>query len=155
MEENTLDPNIRERVIHTFEKKIPFNVALGFRVTDLTLERAVISWDLQPQQIGNFVQGILHGGVTSSALDVAGGLLATARTFQRLKARTPEELAAALAKIGTIDLRVDYLRPGRGQTFRASAYFMRAGSRVAVTRMELHNEDDRLLATGTGTYIVG
>jgi len=32
---------------------------------------------------------------------------------------------------------------------------MRAGRRVSVTRMELHNDQDVLIAVGTGTYIVG
>jgi len=32
---------------------------------------------------------------------------------------------------------------------------MRSGRKVAVTRMALHNEEDTLIAVGTGTYIVG
>jgi acyl-coenzyme A thioesterase PaaI-like protein len=32
---------------------------------------------------------------------------------------------------------------------------MRTGKKVAVTRMELHNDEDLLIAVGTGTYIVG
>jgi len=59
------------------------------------------------------------------------------------------------SKVGTIDLRVDYLRPGRGGVFTAAANIMRSGRKVAVTRMALHNEEDTLIAVGTGTYIVG
>jgi uncharacterized protein (TIGR00369 family) len=57
--------------------------------------------------------------------------------------------------VGTIDLRIDYLRPGRGRTFTATGRVMRAGKRVAVTRMELHNAEAVLIAVGTGTYMVG
>jgi acyl-coenzyme A thioesterase PaaI-like protein len=32
---------------------------------------------------------------------------------------------------------------------------MRTGRKVAVTRMELHNDEGVLVAVGTGTYIVG
>jgi acyl-coenzyme A thioesterase PaaI-like protein len=32
---------------------------------------------------------------------------------------------------------------------------MRTGRKVAVTRMELHNDERVLVAVGTGTYIVG
>jgi acyl-coenzyme A thioesterase PaaI-like protein len=32
---------------------------------------------------------------------------------------------------------------------------MRTGRKVAVTRMELKNQEDLLIAVGTGTYIVG
>ena len=59
------------------------------------------------------------------------------------------------AQVGTIDLRVDYLRPGRGERFTASGRIMRSGRKVAVVRMEMHNEDALLVAVGTGTYMVG
>jgi acyl-coenzyme A thioesterase PaaI-like protein len=32
---------------------------------------------------------------------------------------------------------------------------LRTGSKVAVTRMEMHNDQKTLIAVGTGTYIVG
>jgi uncharacterized protein (TIGR00369 family) len=57
--------------------------------------------------------------------------------------------------VGTIDLRVDYLRPGRGKTFIARGRIMRAGRKVAVVRMEMHNESELLVAVGTGTYMIG
>jgi uncharacterized protein (TIGR00369 family) len=60
-----------------------------------------------------------------------------------------------LTKIGTIDLRIDYLRPGKGNYFVATGAIMRAGRRVSVTRMELYNDQNVLIAVGTGTYIVG
>jgi uncharacterized protein (TIGR00369 family) len=56
--------------------------------------------------------------------------------------------------LGTIDLRIDYLRPGRGQWFAATGYILRIGNKVAVTRMELHNDDNKLIAVGTGAYTV-
>ena len=57
--------------------------------------------------------------------------------------------------MGTIDLRVDYLRPGLGQWFYATGMVMRSGRKVTVARMELHNDLEKLIAVGTGTYIVG
>lgn len=59
------------------------------------------------------------------------------------------------SRLGTIDLRVDYLRPGRGNEFIATAHIIRAGSKVTVARMELHNEEGTHIAFGTGTYLVG
>ena len=53
------------------------------------------------------------------------------------------------------DLRVDYLRPGRGQSFTATAVLLRSGNKVAVVRTELHSEDGTLVAVGTGTYLCG
>lgn len=61
---------------------------------------------------------------------------------------------ARFAKLGTIDLRVDYLRPGVGERFDLEAEVLRLGSRVASTRMAFRGADGKLLATGAGAYIV-
>ena len=57
-------------------------------------------------------------------------------------------------RLGTIDLRVDYLRPGIGDHFELHAKVLRLGSRVASTRMEFFGPDGTLMATGAGAYIV-
>lgn len=44
---------------------------------------------------------------------------------------------------------------GRGNEFIATAHIIRAGSKVTVARMELHNEEGTHIAFGTGTYLVG
>ena len=60
-----------------------------------------------------------------------------------------------MARMGTIDMRVDYLRPGKGPEFRCVATVMRTGRKLAVTRMELFDQEDNLIAVGTGAYLVG
>ena len=66
-----------------------------------------------------------------------------------------EVTPTSFPNMGTIDLRVDYLRPGRGRHFIASARIVRKGSRIAVTHMELHNDAGELIATGGAAYVVG
>lgn len=91
----------------------------------------------------------------SATLDVVGGIAAL---FSAVGIRMPESEQEALglfSNMGTIDLRVDYLRPGTGSSFKATSTVLRTGRRVVVTRMELRNSEDTLLAVGTGTYIVG
>jgi len=66
-----------------------------------------------------------------------------------------EAAAERFNKIGTIDIRVDYLRPGLGAYFIATGSTLRTGNKVSVTRMELHNDKGILIAVGTGTYVVG
>jgi len=56
--------------------------------------------------------------------------------------------------LGTIDLRVDYLRPGIGEYFTIHARALRVGSRVGTSRMEFCGPDGMLMSTGTGAYIV-
>jgi uncharacterized protein (TIGR00369 family) len=57
-------------------------------------------------------------------------------------------------RLGTIDLRVDYLRPGIGKSFMSTGYTLRTGNKVAVSRIELINDQDDLIAVGTGSYVV-
>ncbi len=57
-------------------------------------------------------------------------------------------------KLSTIDLRVDYLRPGVSSHFDLHAQVMRLGSRVASTRMEFYGADGKLLATGAAAYML-
>ena len=58
------------------------------------------------------------------------------------------------ARLGTIDLRVDFLRQGIGEVFGVRAEVLRLGSRVASTRMEFVAADGTLLSTGAAAYIV-
>lgn len=105
--------------------------------------------------IGNWSQKILYGGVIASALDVAAGLVCAGSTIVRQGNMSEEDLRQRLSRIGTIDLRVDYLRPGRGARFIAASSLLRAGNKVAVARVELHNEAQRHIASATATYLVG
>lgn len=153
--ENTaLDPEIVQGVRYFFDK-IPFNQHVGMTIEHICRERVEVKVPMKPELIGNFLQGILHGGVVSSMLDVAGGAMALVAAIERTAHLPEEKRMETLSKIGTIDLRVDYLRPGKGEYFVAMARVLRTGNKVAVTRMELHNDRDDLLALGTGTYMCG
>ena len=138
-------------------ERLPFNQLLGLEVDHLEAERAGFRFDRRDELVGNFIQGILHGGVISAVLDTTGGMMATVSALGRMQANgsTAEEMAASFARYGTIDMRVDYLRPGRGERFVSSAAIMRTGRTVAVTRMELSNEAGDLIAVGAGAYKIG
>ena len=138
-----------------YEKKIPFNQVLGLRIASLELENIRVEFDMREEFVGNYVHGILHGGVISAVLDTTGGLIASLGVLQKMEGQPVKEVGKRLSRVGTIDLRVDYLRPGSGKYFVATGSIMRAGRKVTVTRMELHNDKDLLIAVGTGTYIVG
>jgi uncharacterized protein (TIGR00369 family) len=143
------------QVTQIWQDQIPFNQVLGIRITKFDHQLAEIRFAWQPQLVGNPLQQILHGGVTASALDFAGGVVCAANIIERLEQLTPEQVQKSLAKLGTIDLRTDFLRPGRGQEFITTAKIIRSGNKVAVARMEMHNEQGDHLAFGTGTYMVG
>lgn len=138
-----------------YDDMLPFNRLLGIRVTALEPDCGRMAFAMREALIGNVFHGILHGGVISAVLDTVGGMTASAGLVERIAGLTEAEIEANFARVGTIDLRVDYLRPGKGERFSASGRIMRSGRKVTVVRMEMHNERDLLLAVGTGTYMVG
>ncbi len=140
-----------------FLEQIPFNKVLGLRPTKLSQDYCEFKMKMKDDLIGNFLQGILHGGAISTALDVTGGAMAMVAAWQRLKEhKVPaSERPKTLSKLGTIDMRVDFLQPGKGKEFTVGATLLRIGNKVAVTRMEFKNEKGELLAVGTGTYLCG
>ncbi|CAM2005191.1 thioesterase family protein [Acanthopleuribacter pedis] len=141
--------------VRRFMEGIPFNRFLGVELMELEIDKVVLKVPMRDELVGNYIHGILHGGVITSVLDVAGGCVALTGAFSRLNGEPTNEEMQAISKLGTIDLRVDFLRPGRGEWFLASACPLRTGNKVAVTRMEFHNDRGDLLAVGTGTYLCG
>jgi len=154
MEELLKINDVQRAIKVLFNEKIPYNKLLGLRVRSLDPAKPTLEFNMRDELIGNIVHKTLHGGVTSAVLDVTGGLVAFLNIMVKLGGLSKEERVARFAKLGTIDLRVDYLRPGRGEQFIATGYILRTGNKVAVTRMELHNEQDTLIAVGTGAYTV-
>ena len=132
------------------EQHIAFNKYLGLRVESFDLEAPRLRFDMRPELVGNPKRQILHGGVISAALDVAGGLAIMLSLADEM-----DVMPETFPNIGTIDLRVDYLRPGRGKHFIATARIVRKGSRIAVVHMELHNDEGELIATGGAAYVIG
>ena len=136
------------------EEQIPFNKVLGLQVETLDMDNVGLKIEMKEELIGNPIKGILHGGAICSVLDVTGGTTAAMGVLKKMVGRPFEEIGKRLLNVGTIDLRVDYLRPGRGKYFLATGSVMRTGQKVAVVRMQLHNDEDVLIAVGTGTYTV-
>ncbi|GAA0300137.1 thioesterase family protein [Psychrosphaera haliotis] len=132
-----------------------FNKNLGLNITICESDKAEIRFAWDDKLMGNPMQKILHGGVTATALDTVGGILAIYSRLDNMDIVNQEQLVEFTKRVGTIDLRTDYLRPGRGDEFIASAKLIRSGSRVCVCRMELHNNKGDQIAFGTGTYLVG
>ena len=137
------------------EEKIPFNKLIGMKIETLDLDKIGIRFEMRPELVGNFTRGNLHGGVISSVLDVTGGMVAWTGIMKKMEGQSFDEISERFNKIGTIDIRVDYLRPGLGEYFIATGSTLRTGNKVSVTRMELHNDKGILIAIGTGTYVVG
>ena len=137
-----------------FEQRIVFNQILGLQIVTLLPERVVARIDMKPDLVGHFAYNRLHGGVISAGLDATGALAVMAATGARHMDEPPARRLERFHKLGTIDLRVDYLRPGIGSHFELHAQVLRLGSRVASTRMEFLGPEGQLMSAGSAAYIV-
>lgn len=143
------------KTVHGFFNRIPYNRLLGIEIDEVRPDCVAMSLAMRPDLIGNYTQGILHGGAISSLIDVCGGAMAMIGAFEKHAHLSIEERTMRLSKLGTIDLRIDYLRPGRGEQFVCTSVPLRSGNKVGVVRSELHSNDGTLIAVGTGTYLCG
>lgn len=138
-----------------YEEKMPFNKYLGIKIDSLSVEGVVVRIDMRNELIGNFQKNILHGSVISTILDFTGSVIAQIHVINEMKDASLDKIAKRLTGMGTIDMRIDYMRPGKGEYFLATGHILRLGHKVAVTRTEFVNNEGVLIAVGTSTYIVG
>lgn len=137
-----------------YERRIHFNRLVGFKVTSLEPQKVTMSFSMRDELVGNFVQGRLHGGVIGTALDSVGGLAVSVGLMEKFANESMEQIGMRFGRVGTIDLRVDYLRPGLGDHFVASAQVLRLGGRIASVQMQLADSQGELVATGSAAYII-
>ena len=148
------NPEFQKLLHHVLEEKIPFCQLLGMRLTDFDVNRPKLEILKKPELIGNFSQGMLHGGVIASVLDSIGAVAVLMKMAEVQPRHTALEQVAEFAQMSTIDLRIDFLKPARGERFTASAEVTRLGRRVANVLMELRDEEGVRLATGAAAFIL-
>ncbi|HET9821155.1 MAG TPA: thioesterase family protein [Burkholderiaceae bacterium] len=149
-EQQRLDAALAE----LFERRITFNQSLGLRVESARHPQPRIRFDMRPELIGHYQYGRLHGGVISAALDAMGGFALMVAIGDKHADETTPQVLHRFAKMGTIDLRIDYLRPGVGAHFLALAEVTRLGGRIGSTQMRLVNDQGILIATGAAAYVI-
>lgn len=141
-------------LVQMFELQIPFNQVLGLDILSVRHGDVRARFDLKPELIGHPAHGRLHGGVISAVLDTMGGLAGMVAIGEHHAHETAEQVMHRFVRFGTIDLRVDFLRPGLGRAFLTTTEVTRLGGRVVSTLMRMHNDDGKLIATGAAGYIV-
>lgn len=126
------------------EEVIPFNRWLGLKVGGLRKGFARLEIPFRDELVGDPLRPALHGGVLSMLADTAGG------------AAVWTGLEDERARVATIDLRIDYLRPARLETIVAEAQVVRVGNRVGVADVRLFHpsHESETVATGKGVYNV-
>jgi len=148
------EPEFITGVKQVFEEKIVFNQLLGLKITSVLPSQVKARIDMRNELVGHYAYNRIHGGVISAGLDAMGGLAVMVAIGARHMDESVQQRLQRFSKLGTIDLRVDYLRPGIGEWFELRAEVLRLGSRVASTRMEFLGADGKLLSTAAAAYIV-
>lgn len=128
---------------------------LELRTEAPDLDTAYTTFDMHERLTGNPQLRTLHGGVIATVMDIVGANVAFQHVFKMFKEASFKKQLEQFSKVGTIDLRVDYLQPGKGERFKAKGWALRAGKKVVIARVELHNEKSVLIAVGTATYSIG
>lgn len=146
---------ILESLRIVYEEQMPFNKYLGLKIDSISKDGVVVKIDMRNELIGNFEKNILHGGVISAILDFTGSVITQLHVLNEMRDATLDKVVKRLSNMGTIDMRIDYIRPGKGAHFLATGHILRLGHHVAVTRTEFVNHEGVLIAVGTSTYNVG
>ena len=152
--EPDFEPEFVDGLKDIFENRIVFNRTLGLKIDQVSASFVTARIEMREGLVGHPAYNRIHGGVISASLDALGGMAVMAAIGARHMDESPLERLHRFSKLGTIDLRIDYLRPGISPHFELRAEVMRLGSRVASTRMEFRGADGKLLSTGAGAYIV-
>lgn len=137
-----------------FEQDISFNKLLGLQIESLRGDDLRCRFAMRPELVGHYTYGRLHGGVISAVLDALGGLALMVAIAERHPADNALQVMHRFSRMGTIDLRIDFLRQGLGRHFVASAQVLRLGGRIGSTQMRLANDEGVLIATGAAAYVV-
>ena len=122
---------------------------MNMRVVDDVIEAHV---EMQKDLIGNVAFQILHGGVAATILDSIGGITAMGELYKKASPEEFSETSQKVSRLATVDMRVDYLAPGRGQYFTARAETLRLGRKGCTMRMTLVNDEGKAIATAIASY---
>ncbi|MDT8395963.1 MAG: PaaI family thioesterase [bacterium] len=127
--------------IEHMEQSIPFNRHIGFTVVEAREGYVKVRVPFRKEFIGDPRRPALHGGILSAVIDAAGGLAVWTQF-------------ALTDLISTVDMRVDYLRPGPDRDIVAESRVVRMGNRVSVVNTVVYAADspDEPVADGRAVY---
>ena len=148
------EPEFVAALTTLFEETIAFNRTLGLRISEVTATHVTGHIVMRADLVGHHLHQRLHGGVISATLDAMAGLAVMAAIGARHMDEPPAKRMQRFSRLGTVDMRCDYLRQAIGERFTLSAEVVRLGSRIASTQMRFMGADDTLFATGAATYVL-
>jgi len=149
----------RDAALSGLTGSIPYNRLLGVRFDRLG-DELTGRLPYKPALIGNPERQALHGGVTGSFLEIVALMqLAWEQALARMEADTEAAAAIAAGRFPpmpkTIDITIDYLRPGLARETFARATVQKAGRRVANLHVEAWQDSrSRPIAMLRGNFLM-
>jgi uncharacterized protein (TIGR00369 family) len=132
-------PALTHAQIASLLRRIAFNKHLGMRLVRMHPDGVTISCAIRQELLN--AAGVLHGGVTATLADVAVGM-AVVRDMRGARAIT------------TVEMKVNYLRAVTGRKILARSRLVRVGSTLAIGKVDLHDDQGRLVAIALVTYMI-
>ena len=117
-----------------------FSETLNIIGTEVEAGQATLYMKILPEKHMNTNQS-LHGGVMASLLDTASGM-------------SVRSLLDESETIATINLSVNFLRPGFSGKLTAKGHVKSKGKKMATVEAELYDEKNKLLANSIGTFAI-
>lgn len=122
-------------------KNIPFWKHIGIEKMEvLSPGNVKLTMKVKDELLNLF--GVLHGGVTSSLIDSALGAAVWS-------------LQLPNTRLATVEMKVNYFSAvPPGYQIEANAKVINHGKTLVIGTVEVKNQEDNLVAFGTGTYIL-
>src|SRR5215210_5865330 len=115
-----------------------FRELVGTELSSAEEGRAVVSLRAEERHLNP--NGTVHGGVVYTLVDVS-------------MAEALKTMIEGDERPVTIEIKVNYLEPGRPGTLTSSARVRKGGKRLIIVEAEVTQEDDgEVVALATGTY---
>ena len=114
-----------------------FTELVGTELSSAEEGRATVSLKAEEQHLNP--SGTVHGGVISTLIDVS--------MAEALNTMTEED-----EQPFTIQITVNYMRPGKPGTLTSTAEVRKGGERITIVEAEVAQEEDEVIALATGTY---
>lgn len=115
----------------------PFNNWMGMEIQELTEDELTVAIKWRDEMISNPKARYTHGGILGAMIDTVADF-------------------AIAAKVGipvpTVDLRIDYHRAAAPGDLKCVARVIRLGGTNSVAEGYVYDGDDKLVASGRGTY---
>jgi len=115
-----------------------FRELVGTELSNTEEGRAVVSLRAEERHLNP--NGTVHGGVVYTLVDVS-------------MAEALKTMAEGDERPVTIEIKINYLEPGKPGTLTSTAQVRKGGKRLVIVEAEVAQEDDdEIVALATGTY---